>query len=365
MKLVFENATVADVVRKAAKVAPTKGSAFDKANGILITVRDDEVLIRATNMSIFYLEKVETIHIEGEGEWRIPSFILDGVCSKLPIGTGKEVVFEEKNSYIHINSGRISAKVRSSDPAYYPTWEPFDPNELELVAELGARLKQVEWAAATTGDSVLSGVHIDGERIIATDRYRIATVPCEAAPIFRPVTVPVGIFDPVIRTLGDAAVGLSDNQLLLMPDIATQIRASTWGDDYPNLTRAFVRDQEYSVSFQKQPFLDMISRAMVFVGNNRFPLLTVYIGKEEIAVMMSDVEMGLLGDVMEVPGEATHSRQKKLFTPKNLTEAIAAAPSEKVTLHYMESGIKPVRVDGGSGYEAWIMPRKEGSNENE
>ncbi len=359
MKLVFECATIADIIRKAAKVAPTSGNAFDKANGILVTVEAGEVIVRATNLSIFYLEKVDPVSVDGEGEWRLPSTVLDGLCSKLPVGTGKEVTFEDDGAYIHLTSGRIRAKIRSSDTSYYPKWEPFDPNDLELVAELGARIKQVEWAADSANDIILSGVHLDGESIVATDRYRIARVPCKAEPIFRPITVPVGIFDPVIRTLGDAAVGISEGQFLVMPDISTQIRASTWGEKYPNLDRAFIRNQEYQVEIKKQDFLDMIARAMVFVGSERFPLLTMYTGREELAVMMSDKEMGLLGDVIELPGQAEHKRIKSLFTPKNLTEAVAASPSEKVTLHYPENPLKAIRIDGGSGYEAWVMPRKE------
>ena len=84
------------------------------------------------------------------------------------------------------------------------------------------------------------------------------------------------------------------------------------------------------------------------------------IGKGEIAVMCSDEDTGLLGDVVEVPGQADHSRLSVFFTPKNISEAISEAPSDEVELFYDASDPnKPVRVEGGSGYVAVVMPRKE------
>jgi hypothetical protein len=87
--------------------------------------------------------------------------------------------------------------------------------------------------------------------------------------------------------------------------------------------------------------------------------MTMFIGAEEVAVMISDEDQGLLGDVLEVPGFAKHSRKKMIFTPKNLSEAVSASPSDEVTFYYdPENALLPVRIDGGSGYEAWVMPRR-------
>lgn len=68
--------------------------------------------------------------------------------------------------------------------------------------------------------------------------------------------------------------------------------------------------------------------------------------------------MGLLGNVMEIGGQATHNRQYIGFTPDNLTGALRAAPNADVTIYYhLNMPMKPIRLDGGSGYEVLIMPR--------
>jgi hypothetical protein len=73
--------------------------------------------------------------------------------------------------------------------------------------------------------------------------------------------------------------------------------------------------------------------------------------------MCSDAEMGLLGDAIEVDG-ADHPRCQKFFTPRNLSDALNAAPSEQVEIHYdIENARKPLKIDGGSGFTALVMPR--------
>jgi len=365
VKVVFENATIADVIGSAARVAPTKGSAYDKAAGILMTLDEENkrVEVRSTNLLISYLTLVDAVSVEGSGSWRFPTKIIHGLLSRLPIGSGKEVTLFDEKGVVKVKSGRTSASIRTGPEwvDYYPNWEPFDPEMLDTVEDLGPRIKQVEWAAG--GDPPMAGIHLNGELIVATDRYRIATVPCVAEPIYKPITVPSGIFDPVIKSMRDVAVGIEEGQFLLMPDGVTQIRANIYADAYPPVERAFLRDHTQSVSFKKTDLIEMVDRAMVFAGNDRVPLLTMYLGKEEIAVMMTDQEQGLLGDIIDVPGQATHSRVKVLFTPQNLTDAIEAAPSESVEMFYEPGKHKSIRIDGGSGYEAWVMPRRAGDNQ--
>lgn len=362
MRVVFENATIADAVQKASRVAPTKGSAFDKAAGIVMTLNeaDTTVTIKATNLEVYYTEIVSAVSVEGEGSWRFPSSILSGVLGKLPIGTNKNVSLTGDTREALMKSGRTTAKLRCIGMSDYPIWSAFDPNQLDMVADLGARIGQVEWAADPDINSPVAGIYLDGKTLVATDRIRMVTVPCEAAPIYKPITVPAGILKPVMRTMRDCAIGIDGGQFLIMPDDSTQIRTVIYGAAYPDVSRALVRNHPESFKFKKAELLDIIDRAMVFGGNDRSPSLKVIIGRSEVAVMMTDADQGFLGDVIDVNG-ADHPRVTMMFTPKNLVEALNAAPSEHCELHYNTEDkklITSVRLDGGSGYEAWVMPRR-------
>ncbi|QEM40880.1 MAG: DnaN [Phage AS32] len=363
MKVTFENATIADSITKAARVAPTRGEAFDKASGILMTLDPEEgtVTLRSTNLHLFYLEVVDAIDVQGEGEWRLNSIVLAGVVGKLPIGSGKTVTFEQKGSEVHMKSGRTTAKFRTIDTTYYPKWDAYDPEKLEMVPDLGQRIQQVEWAAMQDHEISFAGIHLDGEHITATDRIRLARVPCEAEPIYKPVTIPAGILKPLLGGLRDVAVGIDEGMFLLMPDVSTQLKTRIYDREYPpSVKTAFTKfDWPNKVSVRKSALLEIIDRAAVFAQRDRSPKLDFIVGKGEIAVMCSDVDMGLLGDVVTVEG-ADHNRHRMIFTPRNITDALNAAPSEEVDIFYnIEESNYPLKIDGGSGYVAIVMARRE------
>lgn len=363
VKVTFENATIADSVNKAARVAPTRGEAFDKASGILMSLDPEEgqVTLRSTNLQVFYLEVVDATEVEGDAQWRFNASIISAVVSKLPIGTGKTVTFEQKGGEVHMKSGRTTAKFRVMDATYFPKWGAFDPDKLEVVPDLGARIKQVEWAAMEDHEIVFAGIHLDGTHVVATDRIRLAMAPCEAEPIYKPITIPAGILKPVIANLRDVAVGIDEGMFLLMPDVSTQIRTRIYDREYPPVKSSIEnRTWPDSVKVRKQSLLEIIDRATVFAQRDRSPKMSFIIGKAEIAVMCSDADTGLLGDVIELDGQADHARHKIMFTPKNLTEALNAAPSDEVEIFYdLAKAEFPVKIDGGSGYVAVIMPRRE------
>lgn len=362
MKVTFENATIVDAVNKATRVVPTKGQAFEKASGLIMELdsKEQTATLRATDLMIFYLEVVDAVEVEGDGIWRFPVTFFPPVIAKLPIGSGKTVTLEQKGNEVFLKSKTTSGRFRMSDPTYYPDWKPFDPALLEIVPDLGARLRQVEWAASDDHTVNWGGIHLNGTHVLATDRFRVARVECEAEPIFKPVTIPGGILKPVISQMRDVAVGIEGGQFLMMPDQSTQIRCVTFDKDYPNLDPVFAQDWPDSCKVNKADFLEIIGRVEVFGSQERDSRLHVMVGKSQIAVMMSDQEMGLLGDLVDVSGAGHDKRHTIYFSPRNLKQALEAAPSNEVEFFYDQTNAnKPIKIDGGSGYVALVMPRKE------
>jgi DNA polymerase III sliding clamp (beta) subunit (PCNA family) len=370
VKVVFETATIADSVGKAARVAPTKGEAFDKASGILMELSDHDntVILKATNLEIFYLEVVSAIEVDvGSAvdlSWRFNASLLSSMLTKLPIGSGKHVTFstlDKEPGIVLVKSGRTTAKFRIMDAEYYPRWGAFDPDKLEVVADLGARIQQVEWAAMEDHEISYAGIHLDGKHVMATDRIRLAIAPCEAEPIYRPITIPAGVLKPVITNLRDVAVGIDEGMFLLMPDVSTQLKTRIYDREYPAVKKILdSKTWPDVVTVRKTALLEIMERAMLFAQRDRSPKMTFIIGKGEIAVMCVDADLGLLGDAIEVDGQCSHPRQRFIFTPKNVVEALNASPSESVEIFYnKDDTVQPVKIDGGSGYLALVMPRKE------
>lgn len=360
-KVTFENATIRDVIGKAARIAPSKGSAFDKAAGIHLQVdaENNEVIVRANNLEVFYMEIVDVVSIEGPScVWLLPSALLDGICGKLPVASGANVLFEQDNAQMRIKQKRMVANLRLMDPTYYEVWDPFDPADLTGVSDFGGRMQQVQWAASKTGTPPLTGINLNGTHAGATDTFRIAITPCEVPQLYEPVTIPAATFTPLMKSLGEVKIGRTENELLVMPDDTTQIKAVIYAAQYPPLQRAFSRNETHAVLINREHFLEMIEQAMVMGQRERTPVLKLILGMEELAILMEDQELGLLGNVMELPGQASHDRHYIGITPENIVSALKAAPNAEATIYYNAGQpMKPVRIDGGSGYESLIMPR--------
>jgi len=368
-KVVFETATLADAIRKADRIAPTKGTAFDKAAGIVLTIDPSRslVVVRATDLLIYSMEWVTSLSIEGEEavEWRVPSKLFATVLAGLPIGSERTVTLEEvsngRNKFVQLTSGRTKAKFNLMVTDYYPVWDVFNPDDLFECDDMGGRIAMVEWAASKTADPPLSGVHFTGTHVKSTDQYKLASAPLVISSFLEPFTVPAGILGQILKQTGEVQMGLSkDGLLLIMPEPTVQIMSTVYAVPYPNTARIEdLRERPNTVKVHKASILEIMQRANAFSGNERFPILRLFLGKEEIAVMMDTKEVGVLADVMEVPGYCDHPRIETRFGPQNIIGAIEHVPNDVLTIGYDKENPKsPLYIDGGSGYEAWVMPRK-------
>lgn len=360
-KIVFENAALAAAVKKAAQVAPSRGAAFDKANGILLEITPGEelpVALRATDLNVFFSEWVNVLEADGpETVMRVPALQLQRIASSLPIGSGKTCTFEEKDGKLLITSGRTRATLNMLSTDYFPRWDVFDPAGMQTVNALGARINQVAWASSKEQVAPLNGIHFDGEYVLATDRYRIAKVPCEI-DLAEPITIPNTVLTNVIKDMAEAKVAVRDGMLLVMPDTHTQIKLVTFGDPFPGLTKAFNYQYDDFIVIDKDHLSEVINRCGAIGAVDRMPVMRTWIGLEEFAVMMENGEIGKLGDVIALPGQAHHTRTQMLFTPQWILDAIALAPDDTVKLHYNAGRKFPLlHVDGGAGYQAWVMTR--------
>ncbi len=364
----FETATIADAIRRAARIAPGKaGHAFDKAAGIFMEINpsgDAQCIIRTTNLDAFHTEIIATLHAEGHAtRWRLPSALMANIVGSLPPKSGAEVKFVQEGTKIRILAGKMRASMNLIDDQSYPDWDMFDGSALTMVGALGGRVGMVEWAASSDNSPPMCGVYLDGEWAIATDRYKLARVPCKIDNLEKPIIIPAGILGQALKTMGDTGVMATAHQLLLAPDDYTQLRLAIYDIQYPPVQKIFTMEYETYVEVRKADLLEKITRANQYAGAERNPIIRTFWGKGEIAVMMENSEIGLIGDVVECPGFLDHKRIEILFTPKYLIDSLNNAPDEKVKIHYSwsEEGIKQpmIRIDGGSGYQVWVMKRME------
>lgn len=362
--ITFETSTLADAVRKADRVAPSRsGQAFDKAAGIVMDIfpeGDISCVIRATSLEVFSAEAVSALHVEGEEtRWRVSSMAFAKVIAALPIGTGKTVTLKQERSEVKLTSGKTRGALRLMDPTYYPSWESFDPDGMSSITGLGSKLELVEWAASTAPQPPLCGVYLDGEYAMAADRYRMARVPARI-DLAHPVTIPAGILSGVLKPMGDVSLALRESLLEVAVDDYHQVQVTVYDMKYPDIRKAMRTEFPETVEVDKGAFLGMINLANTFSGADRNPVMKLYFGREEIAAMLENADLGFIGDSIEVPGQITHKRCELRYAPKYLTDAISKAPGTKLKVSYDPNGRSALYIhDDSTQYEAWIAPRSE------
>lgn len=361
MEVTFETAALADAVSKAARVAPTKGAAYDKSAGIKIEVRPDgehAVTIKATDLEVTYIEWVAASLPIGatEVDWRLPAQLLAGIVGNLPLGKSQQVTLsDDEKGYIKIASGKAKAKIRHLTGDVFPIWEPFDDMNLKEVSGFTQRVAQVSWACDKNMIPV-TGVHINGTHLIATDRYRLAQVPC-VVPVDEPITVPLDVIVPMLKNVNDARMGAVDGKFLLMPDGHSQITSVIFDASYPNISRAMHDDYTEHFVINTEQFRNALLRMMVLVKAERYPLCKLTIGGCRVHVLMDVPEVGEMEDEIEVVGADHQDDYEIQFTPTYLTDALGGTEKETVTFSYDRTSNKIVRIKDSDEYSVWIVPR--------
>jgi len=358
-KVIFETASLADALREAALVAPTRGEAFDKAAGIILDVQGESVVVKSTDLRLWYMQWVTPIAVEGDPvAWRLPSKIFSQVITKLPLDSKTRVTLTQEGNVLKFQHGRKRGQFVLMDMETYPTWLPFNPDDLYEVKNMAAQVNLVEWAASSGTNVPFTGVHFTGEEVLATDRSKVARAPLELE-IDEPITVPAGLLGRIIKTTDDVKAYADDRFLYLMPDEHTQVQCSIYGVKYPDMSAVLNVNRPVYVTVQKAVLLDAMQVAASFIVGDRLPIMRTFWGEQEIAVMLANEEAGHLGDVIDVPGQAMHDRVEIKFDPAHIMSALEHCPSQEITIGYDPGNIKkPLYIDGGDGIGYWVAPTR-------
>lgn len=360
-EVTFETATLAAAISKAARVAPNKGAAFDKSAGIVIEVRpsalEKQITVKATDMEVTYLEWVNSLSISGdEVDWRLPSGTLAGIVAGLPLGSQTTIKSIEDKDLVSLTCGKTKAKLPVITGLPFADFEPFDGSDLTVVPNFSERVAQVSWACDRSAIP-FTGVHIDGTMLTATDRYRLAQVPCEAGIISDPITVPLEVLRPILKHLTDAKLKATDRRLLIMPDEYTQVTTVIFDAKYPNIEKVQRRDYPNVLMLDKEAVRTVINRMLVLVKGERYPVMKLTIGKGAIGVFMNVEDVGEMEDEIEAP-DATHEPFEVYYTPTNFLDGLVNSGKPEVEFRYDPANAMSFAYFKDEGYESWIVPRK-------
>lgn len=357
----FETATLSAAIQKAARVAPSKGVAFEKTAGIIIEIDprnlDHPITVKSTDLEVTYLEWVDFLGmLTGGGSWRLPSMTLAGILAGLPVASTVTLSSDTDDGLVTIQCGKTKAKLPQIAGTPFMDWEPFKPDELVEVAGFASRVGQVSWACDRS-NVPFTGIHIDGEHLTATDRYRLARVPCKV-PVTEAITVPLDVISPMLKHLGDAKLKATERKFLLMPNEHTQVTSVIFDAKYPDVTKVMRFDYPQIATCAVDDLKTVITRMLVLVRGERYPIMRLTIGNEVIRIFMNVEGVGEMEDEVAIAG-AVHEPYEVFFTPTNFLDGLSNGAKPQINYHYdPDKPLSFAYFEDGDGYESWIVPRK-------
>ena len=368
IKVTFDAPTLADAVAKAARVAPTKGAAYDRAAGLLLDVDPaaHTVILRSTNLDLSYEQILTLQDAKGDtAQWRLPSTLLAGLLSNLPMQSGATVTFYDKgDKAIRVTSGTMTAKMMTLNPDDFPKLPAIDRSNVSDANDFASKVAQVSWACAKD-NSIMSGVSIDGESLIACERYCAAIVPC-VVPITKQITVPLFLLSPVLRSATEVQVGADDHHLFIALDAESHATGRILEGEYPDVKKLLRDNYSGFAAINRVAFVEVVNRMMVMARAERLPAMTLEFrtGLTKQLVLDLDVpETGRIQDRLDIAGEYEDDFTIH-FTPQYIVSAIDNARGDTVRLDFGRSDkpehgpISPVRVTDDGGYQALVTPRR-------
>jgi DNA polymerase III sliding clamp (beta) subunit (PCNA family) len=355
-KAKFYVATFNAAIERVSRIAPTKGTAFDKAAGIVLEVDPDTktASLRATNLEVFYREEIRDVVDYGTEHvtWRLPSVLFSGIINGLPLD--KEVTIKSDGErQVRIFCGKKQAKLKTMPTDIYPEWDRVDPDGLEVASGFAARVSQVAWATDRDNDP-FTGINIDGKNLNATDKYRLARVPCDV-PLEKPVTVAMTTLAPILKNLpGEISLAADGDKLLMRVGDEIEAISVIFAKPFPDLSKALREDFSLEVKVNREALRDAIESMLVLVKQERYPRMNVEIDDGGISLFMAVPETGDMNDVVEaeVPSGETFAFD---VTPEFLLRAVDGAAGKNITLSVGPDRKQMVRVKDGD-YIAYLMP---------
>lgn len=361
----IETAALVDAVSKAARIAPSKGAAFDKAGGIMIEVRPNEnpgVTIRATDLDVQFTQKIIALETDGEpSSWRVASTTFSNFIAKLPLGSGqtvwlKEVLEDTGQRRLHCSSGKTRARlpfISDSDP--YPSFGLFQVPDRRSASDFVSRIEQVAWACDKE-NAPFSGVHINGTELVATDKYKLASTPC-VVEIDEPVTVPVQLLTGTIRNTGNVEVTVLNGRLYIMPDEYTLVSSVIYNMPYPKYQNIYRTDFYGSVEVNRALLIETIQRMLTVAQGERYPVLSITFTDDALVMSIDVQEIGAIDEEIEAIGEMEGDECLTIrLTPAYLLNALIASDRQDVKIEYGPRIDKLIKLSDEDDFTAWIMP---------
>lgn len=347
-----------EALTRAAKIAPTKGEAHDKAGGIQIEFMPLEAHVRATDLDLTFYQKVPA-DVKKNVTVRFGLVIQQFVAS-LPMDKDQEIKFLLKGKNLVVQFGRTRTKATVPQViGEFPKVPWHDPDDgLVEAHELAAKLQAVSWATEKDAAPPINGIRIDGKWLEGLSSKQAARIAAEI-PVDEPVTAVIKDLLPLIRMATDLRMKAEGGKIILALDEATQVTSTTVLGPWPDLTERMHRFEfTESMTIPKKRLVEGIDRMLGFVRNDRLPRIFFVVREDSVDLSLIGSMNGQIQDscrLVNRDGPDIEKPVEFIFNPNWLKEAIESFPGSTIKIKF-SSPMKPLLMEEPStSYQSFII----------
>ncbi|MGN0433732.1 DNA polymerase III subunit beta [Bilifractor sp. LCP19S3_H10] len=362
MKLVFNQADLADSVSIVMKAVPSK-TTMPILQCIMIEASFNQIKFTANDMELG-IETIVKGEIEEKGKIALDAKIFSDIIRKLP----NNKVFIETNendvATITCEKAKFSIPGKSGDDfAYLPVIER---NDFISISQFSLReiIRQTIFSIAVnennklmTGElfeirnNVLKVVSLDGHRIAIRNLALSGECPDQK------VVVPGKTLNEISKILSgemDDMVNIYFAENYLLFEFSNTIVLSRLIDgEYFRIDQMLSSDYETKITINRQEFMDCIDRATLLVReSDKMPvIIDVTDGQMELRI---DSSIGSMDEEIDI--EKTGKDIIIGFNPKFLLDALRVIDDESISIYFVNAKAPCFIRDEKSSYIYLILP---------
>ena len=300
MKIECQKDLLSDVVQKIEKIT-AKNLTLPVLSGILITVKNNSLILRATNLDIGAEFEI-VVKVESEGSLVVPGSVFSMLLSG--IQGDKKITLEEKDGNLSIHTSSNSAIVKCFPKDEFPTLPTISSGESFSIPvnTLIDGMKSVVYSSSLSDvKPELSSVYMypDGQDVffVATDSFRLAEkkYKIKNTKDWGGVIIP---FKNVISILkifeglsGDIDVLFNKNQIVFsLKDIYVSSRVVD--GNFPDYKQIIPKEYKTKIVLLKQDLINALKIGNIFSGKFNQAVLDVSPQKSKMSIEIKNSDVG-------------------------------------------------------------------------
>lgn len=340
MELITDIAPLAEALGEVIRAVPSRGSALPVLSGVHLTAADDHLLITGTDLDVTIQRRVPA------QVTRAGSVVIAGKLFKQVVGDKKskesiELRVEDDTMY---STNGIDVSMRTLPVADYPRL-PEEPVGARMALDLRAVAEVITAASSEDSRPILTGVLLEGNRMVATDSYRLHLADVPGADYPRTL-VPSRALALAVRSAGRKFE--NEASIQIHEGARGHVTATIWvGEtvlhtriiegEFPNYRQLIPSSLPYYVEFDKKLFLEKLGRVKLMVRDTTTPV-RLEVGSTKLTMRVITQEVGEASAIIPAVSERDDG-MTLAFNPTYLADVIDL-PADRVRIEFVDR-LKP------------------------